>query len=360
MLASFLLEVPTGAVADRWGRKYALVLAAITMALGSLLYASFPNLYVFAAAEFLFALAFTLASGADQALAYDSLLAEKKAQNSKQVIARLETAKLLGITIGALIGAGLALTGNYRLPMLWQWLPISLAGLLAFSLKEPPQKNELPYHSFIIQGFKYFFGHQLLQALALDLILVGSLTWLMIWLYQALLTLAQVPVPFFGPIHVLIALAQIAVIQASPWLEKKLRKKKKVLLVLALLSGLCFILAGSSQPPLLILAIIGALAFGLAREPLFTHYFQKHLPSAQRATLLSIISMLKTLAIMLINILAGIFVNQQLKATTIGIGIMILIVSGFSFKGQKGQRDRHFQKHRKIKPKAHLNEIKSR
>lgn len=340
MLCSFILEVPTGAIADLWGRKYSLMLAALALIMGSLIYASMPHIAVFAIAEIFFALAFTLASGADQALAYDSLILVNQEKKSKAVITKLETAKLSGIIFGALIGSAIVLTGNYRLPMLWQWIPAGIAFFLALSLQEAPRQTKEKYHHFVLKGFQFFAKHPIIIALSADLILVGSLSWLMIWLYQALLIAVKVPVPYFGIIHVLIALAQIGVIQTAPYLEKIFGQKKRVLLFLSIATGVFFIIAGIIQiVSLLIIAIIGAIACGLSREPLFTNYLQKYIPSTQRATILSIISMLKTLTIMIINIVAGFFINQHLNATTIGIGIVILIVSLFTFFEEKHLQD---------------------
>lgn len=339
MLWSFLLEVPTGAIADIWGRKQALLLAAAATLLGSLIYASYPALPVFLLAEICFAISFTLASGSDQALAYDSLLSSGQEKNSKQILTKLESAKLLGISLGALLGAAIALSGNYRLPMLWQWLPASLALLTAFSLSEAPRQNTEKYHRFVLQGFKYFAKHRIILALTTDLVLIGALSWLMLWLYQALLRTAGIAVPWFGLIHVLIALAQIAVLNITGYLEKLLGQKKRVLLLLSLATGVCFILASLTKGFFLIFSVIGAIACGLAREPLFTNYLHKYIPSRQRATLLSIISMLKTLTIMFINILVGLFVNTQLAATTFGIGLAILSISLFSFFEEKHLQD---------------------
>ena len=105
MVACFLMEVPTGAVADRFGRKVSVACGGFLLAAASLLYGSFPLLAVFVVGEGLFAVAITLISGADEALAYDSLLAQGRQAEASRVMARLEAAKLAGILAGALVGA---------------------------------------------------------------------------------------------------------------------------------------------------------------------------------------------------------------------------------------------------------------
>jgi fucose permease len=57
MLMCFLMEVPTGAVADRFGRKVSVALGSFLLAAASILYGTLPHLAVFVAAEALFAVA---------------------------------------------------------------------------------------------------------------------------------------------------------------------------------------------------------------------------------------------------------------------------------------------------------------
>src|SRR5262245_37312784 len=74
MLWNFILEVPTGAIADFFGRKASLAAGCLVGTAAAFIYISKPSLPVFMLAEVIFAAAYTLHSGADEALAYDSLL----------------------------------------------------------------------------------------------------------------------------------------------------------------------------------------------------------------------------------------------------------------------------------------------
>jgi len=73
MFWNFLLEIPTGTVADFLGRKVSLILGCMIGAVGVLIYASYPRFLVFLLAEVILAVSYTLISGADEALVYDSL-----------------------------------------------------------------------------------------------------------------------------------------------------------------------------------------------------------------------------------------------------------------------------------------------
>ena len=69
----FALEIPTGAIADHFGRKTSLVLGALSTILAVLVFSTFPAFAFFLLGEFLWALGDALMSGADEALVYDSL-----------------------------------------------------------------------------------------------------------------------------------------------------------------------------------------------------------------------------------------------------------------------------------------------
>ncbi|HMO96939.1 MAG TPA: hypothetical protein PKD27_12540 [Tepidiformaceae bacterium] len=70
-----LLEVPTGAVADRYGRSRSLALGSLCLGVAVLLFAFAVNLPILVISFMLWSVAHTLMSGADMALLFDSLKA---------------------------------------------------------------------------------------------------------------------------------------------------------------------------------------------------------------------------------------------------------------------------------------------
>ena len=68
-----MLEIPTGVIADRFGRKTSMILGSLVLSIAALIYGSIPHFYNFLFSEFLFAVGITLISGADKAILYDSL-----------------------------------------------------------------------------------------------------------------------------------------------------------------------------------------------------------------------------------------------------------------------------------------------
>src|SRR3989339_1470629 len=68
----FIFEIPTGAVADKIGRKHSIALGSLVVSLAVLVYGSIPRYEIFLLAELLFAVGYALVSGADEALIYDT------------------------------------------------------------------------------------------------------------------------------------------------------------------------------------------------------------------------------------------------------------------------------------------------
>ena len=106
-----LTEVPSGALADVVGRKYLLVATAVLMFLEMLLIAFVPLgngtliFWVFLVNRVLSGLAEALASGADEALAYDTLVEEGDPDDWPRVLDIQMRAKALGTVIAMTTGA---------------------------------------------------------------------------------------------------------------------------------------------------------------------------------------------------------------------------------------------------------------
>lgn len=106
-----LAEVPSGALADRVGRRPLIIAAAVCMVLEMSVLLVAPlngglSLLLFCLVNrMLSGLAEALASGADESLAYDSLLAESRAAEWPDVLAAVMHWQSLGLLLAMLIGA---------------------------------------------------------------------------------------------------------------------------------------------------------------------------------------------------------------------------------------------------------------
>jgi Major Facilitator Superfamily len=326
---SFALEVPTGGVADRFGRKASICLGCGVGALGVALYTSTPHLAAFLAAEVLLALSMALNSGADEALLYESL-EDRDPVRARRAFARAESWKLAGIVGGALFGSVLASRTGLRATFAFQALPMALSALLALSLREPPPASGAGsarprYGDVLREGLRHFAREPALRVLTLDMVSVGALVWLVIWLYQPLLESAGVPLVAFGPVHTAAALGQIAVLASADRLQAALGSQRALLFAAALAPGIAFVGLGLVRAPTAVIGLVLlAWTLGMARTPLFSAALNARIPSAQRATVLSVVSGLRRLGIVLANGLTSLVVGHSLRGTALAIGVAIL------------------------------------
>jgi len=330
----FILEIPTGAMADRIGRKKSLMLASVGMSIGVLIYANTKTFEIFLIAEFVWALGVSLYSGAFQALIYDTLAETGEAKTSKKIFARSGIAERLGYLFSAFIGSIIAAKYGLRIPMVATAFPIILSFFIAFSIKEP-KMSERTIHLSMIQiiktGITTFKESKILQFLALDAMVLESLAFVMIWVWQPLFQDLGVDIIYFGSILTMFVIGEILFMNNYERLEKLLGSKKKLVFFSSLISGIMFVIAGiASNLWVVFVAVILSITFGMARMPLMESYMNKHVESSNRATVISIVSMIGHLLTAIVLVSVGYLVEWSITYTLIIVGIIIILFSIFS------------------------------
>ena len=331
----FLLEVPTGAVADYIGRKHSVALGAVVVAIAALIYGSAPRFEIFLLGEFLFAAAMALMSGADEALLYDSLKEAGRENERKKIFGRANSFHLAGMLVAAPVGSFIASRLELNMPMIFSAIPYFLAGLVAWSIKEPAirqvKSESKRYLDIVKKGFTFLKKHKVLKLLALDAIVVASSTYFIIWLYQPLLRSIGVGILYLGIVHAVLVLSEILVSSNFEKLTKLFGSDKKYLRASALIVVLSFMLV-AAWPNMITfsISVIFGGGFGLTRLPLMSVYMNKFIPSEQRATILSSISMFRRFGLVLLNPLIGFTADHSLRLAALVVGLLPLAIVMFS------------------------------
>ena len=136
MFWAFVLEIPTGVIADRFGRKISVVLGCFITFLSFLLYGTIPNFSAFLLAEFFAAAGLALMSGASEALLYDSLREEKKETKFKNIFGRSFSLGQVSAIIAAPLGGFIASRFGLNIPMLITAFPSLIAALVLLTTNE--------------------------------------------------------------------------------------------------------------------------------------------------------------------------------------------------------------------------------
>ncbi len=113
ILQSFLffscvaLEIPSGLLADRYGRKHSLILGFLGLFISGIGFLLFSDFIPFAFIFCLFGASIAMGSGADRALLYDNLLAENRTEEYPRIISRARAIGAVSLGLSMLLGGAL-------------------------------------------------------------------------------------------------------------------------------------------------------------------------------------------------------------------------------------------------------------
>lgn len=198
-----LAEVASGYMADLFGRRRVLLVGALFCGLGHSLLLIAEGFWTLALYELLLGISFSLASGSDLALLYDSELAlGASAERQRRVVGKIYS---LGTLSGALSGAvcSLILLGGSLAEVIWVqvivgWIPF----MVALGLVEAPRQSldrEAGHGREMKRILRYLWGHSLLLRQVFVTACIWPLTtFYAVWLLQEVWRLQYIPLYLFG------------------------------------------------------------------------------------------------------------------------------------------------------------------
>jgi MFS family permease len=318
-LAILLLEVPTGAIADRYGRATSLRAGAFVNAFGMLLFAFAGNYPLLFGSYLALALAMTFFSGADSAFFYDTLKAMGREHDYQKLWGRSWAIQSSGVAASLLVGAGLAqLTSIHFAIIAGGVLTLPLIAI-SFLLKEPPRHQEGEVQVGFAQGtreaVRLIWQQPQVRTVMPMAALVVSTPWIVHLFAQPFLAEHGVAVGWWGPMMLPGELASIVGALLAYRLVIWLGFPRLFLLLIAM--GTVPILLFASVDSVAIFAVFPlAAAVEGTGQPVVSDYVNRRIPSAQRATVLSFHSlMISVMAAILIPTLGFVAESEGLRTS---------------------------------------------
>lgn len=142
LIGVLALEVPTGAVADRWGRTQSLALGAFALAIAVLVFAFTTSFAVLVASFLAWSVAHTLMSGADMAMLYESLKASGREGDYERIAGRGAAIGFAAAGAGTFLGGPVAAMIDTRATILIGAMTCVVAGVVAVLMIEPPRTKD--------------------------------------------------------------------------------------------------------------------------------------------------------------------------------------------------------------------------
>lgn len=309
-IGKVLSEAPTGVVADRYGRRLSLILASLVHGLAYVTIFLGHSFWVFALGEALAGVGMSLASGADSALAYDSLLTEGRELEYRAVEGRAYGLRLLGYAAFAPIGSWLA-SMNLALPYLVSAGFMFASGLFAAAMIEPPRVMDDESGSYLgemARSARLILRHRTVLWLTLFSALMFIATRIGFWTFQPFMERAGLSVAFFGLAFAAYSVFGAWVSSQADRVERRLRQRWTLILLPA-----CVIVSFLGMSRWMTLAglsfiFLQEISMGLY-DPVLLSYTNQYVPSSIRATTLSFQSLAGNLAFAALSPFLGLFVD---------------------------------------------------
>ena len=293
------MEVPTGAVGDLVGRKYSVMLGSFCMMISTFIYAFGHEYWLFILAEVVFSIGMCFKSGSDTALLYDSMKKLDMESKFKDVQGKGYGLALLAQIPGSIL-AGYAFEYNEALPMIISGIFMLVAFIIEIFFTEVvvyEHEDKPSYLGQITSSIKYTISHTKVRAIIIFTMFFYIFFRAGFWFFQPYLKAVDIPVVYFGYIFAIFNL--VAAIVSKNSAEIMRRTKGKTLMCLGGLMVFSFMSLGVTNMAIGFVLILPQQIVRGMYKPVIMKTLNKNIPSTNRATIISLQSLVQNLAVAL-------------------------------------------------------------
>ena len=310
-ITSLICEIPSGMLADMYGRKKMLVLGNLMAVTGDLVMFLSEDFGLVLLSMPFHAMAYNFASGSGEALAYDSMKMEGKQEGYEKYVSNQSIIYRIASGISTL-AAGLALYLGYRKSYLISALMGCITLCFTLTLFEIKGKEERTHSSllrevisFFTDSIKFLYHNSKAAKLMFLNSFVGAVDILLLFFLQSKLRDAGLSNWILGPALFIMELGGI--VGAKLILKAKKARYASVFIVCTtgVLTGVLLEHTGTA-----VLMVIGGFISAMSDDAIQIRTDAKladMFPSEQRATLISISSFTFSVIMIVLSPLAGYF-----------------------------------------------------
>lgn len=296
-VAMLVLEVPSGYLSDRWGRKPTLVTGSVCGLAGVVVYMLGTSMWQFVIAELFLAALFAFHSGTNDALTRESLAAVGR-ENEYRSVKRSQDVYFFGSqAISAILGgliATFSLQGVFVVEML------AFAGALVVTLTLVEPKRHIAQEAEEMQSMMQVFFDTIGRPTPLRNIIVISsaislMTLTLFWFTQPYQQQVDFPLELYGVTHAIALIGAILMGKVVARLEGRVGDYTLLATVAGLVTGSFLLLSFSSTWLGVIWLVVGRSLWGSVRPIVSDLINQMVVSNSVRATVLSVQSFLTRL-----------------------------------------------------------------
>ena len=316
-LMGFLLEIPSGYIADRLGHKTSLIISKLFLLCSTALFLVGGHFVIFTLASIALAIGFAFSSGTQEAFVHETLEWLDRDKEFTKINSRIGGNVSL-ISVLFIVGLPFLTEISYRVPF-WVGLGFDVVGIfVALSLIKPNivEKIKIPKSIFqIIWELKW----KNFLLIALYTAIFGGIMIAASSFREPYLQALWYPVTLIGLVMWGSRLVWFGVARIAHWIEEKL-SIAKLMLVESLLIPVGFLAVALIPNPFIVGAIFSILVgYQHGRWSIFTHAVIKIIPDKKyKATVLSVQRQLSEIIRMIMLIWLGMAIFQNTIEFTCG------------------------------------------
>ena len=328
--STFILEIPTGVIADLLGKKKALLISRFLYVIEIILIAFFNGFWVFLIAKIISGIGVSFSSGTNQALLYDSLKKLNREEEHKKISGKANFISKISMAFVFIIGAYL-FSINSKLPAIASLPLITLGFLLTFFIKEPYiSKKKLNWKNswlHLKRGLRYFTKNRYLKYFAAFTLVIGATISMILSLSSAYFEIIIIPIYLIGIISFVSNLLSAYTAKKAHFFEEKIQEKNSLFLILIItfisILGMSFAIPHYGLIFFLLIPFVAGFY-----EVILGDYVNRHAETSHRATMLSINNMFDNIGITILFPLLGYLTKSRNMQFSLFFFSLFLFLSG--------------------------------
>ena len=329
-LSVAVFEIPSGYIADLFGRKNTIIISTIFSFIGYVIFSFYGGFFAFAIAEVLIGIGGSLMSGSDSAILYDTLLETGNTEAYTRIEGENYAIGNFSEATAGVLGGFLAV-GSIYLPIYVQTAILFLSIPIALSLVETTLHKE----NRLDKSFKSIF-----KVLKFAMIDNKKLKWLIVYssaMGVATLSVAWFAQPFFKQVNVPLAYfgilwaglnfsAGFTSLNSHKFNQNKEKGKMLFYLALAMIGALLFV--GFNMTLFGLFFIVSIYLLRGIVTPILRHAINENTTSNKRATVLSIRSFIIRISFAIFAPILGFLADDY--SLSISFYVLAILVGFFS------------------------------
>lgn len=302
-----ILEIPSGVLADKWGRKKIFAISSFFAILQVLTLIYAAGFWHFFIASIFFGISFSFLSGTNTSFFYDTLKQIKREHEFEKLWARQEIYQQIALVI-AFLSSGFLYKFSRLLPFQLSLIFLIVSLIVVLTFKEPKyhkQIKEVNVFIHFVDSMKFIFKNRSLRNVLIFSVIFCIGSDLSYYYGQIYLKQLALPVVLFGIVYTLKSLLCATFANVTPFIRKKINYQGIFALQIVLITGLLYIMVFTNN------YFVGAVCFASLAIPygLFTiskdSYIHSHTKSHRRATVDSMISFVIAVVILILEPATG-------------------------------------------------------